>query len=226
LVTTFRARSGGSKEVKADPSGERCREPSENRESTEARRKNSMQRFRVLSFSLAIGFLIGGAGCKSGDRGVVESKETGAATATIADQTHPYMITSDANVRTGPGTQYSIVTTVSKGTRVNVAIQEGDWLKVASRFGRPPGYIHENLARPIDVTVSGGFSNPPAPYLTIRDTSVRQGPGMGYQEVAKIPRNTRVNVVGSEGDWLKVQSKWGNPPGYILKKDADITASG
>jgi uncharacterized coiled-coil protein SlyX len=71
-------------------------------------------------------------------------------------------------------------------------------------------------------------SPPPAPqriaeagtYEVIRDTAVLERPLSSAREVALIQRGTTVNVVGSQGDWLEVRSKYGKPPGYIRREDA------
>lgn len=69
---------------------------------------------------------------------------------------------------------------------------------------------------------------PPAPrriaeavsYEIIHDTAVLERPSPSAREVALIQRGTTVNVVGSQGDWLEVRSKYGKPPGYIRREDA------
>jgi uncharacterized protein YgiM (DUF1202 family) len=169
----------------------------------------------LIFFVIAI--VVGAPGCKTGTQGVVESKERENRTGSVLDQTQPYIAIDDVNVRTGPGTQYPIITTVKKGTRVNVLVQENDWVQVVSRFGRPPGYIHERYVRPVE---ERAVSNAGSSYLTTQDTAVRQGPGPGYKVVAQIPRGTRVRVVGSEGEWFRVESKHGKPPGFIPMRDA------
>ena len=60
----------------------------------------------------------------------------------------------------------------------------------------------------------------PQPYVTTGEVAVRSGPGTQHQIVAEIKRGTKVNVAGGEGEWLKVVSKRGNPPGYIEKTHA------
>jgi chromosome segregation ATPase len=57
-------------------------------------------------------------------------------------------------------------------------------------------------------------------YETVRDTSVYADTSTASSKVAKIPKGTKVNVVGSSGDWLEVRSKYGKPPGYIRREDA------
>ncbi len=131
-----------------------------------------------------------------------------------------YITTADINVRKGPGTNYAVVAKIPKGVKVEIVGKEGDWLKVQSKHGNPPGYISAKYARPGNEQFKE--SNVPAQgaYTTTADVNVRTGPGLNYKVVAKIPRETEVQVVGAEGEWLKVQSKHGNPPGYIERRFA------
>jgi uncharacterized protein YgiM (DUF1202 family) len=57
-------------------------------------------------------------------------------------------------------------------------------------------------------------------YETTRPTSVYENPSSGSTVISQIDKGTRINVVGSRGDWLEVRSKRGNPPGYVRSDDA------
>jgi Tfp pilus assembly protein FimV len=59
-------------------------------------------------------------------------------------------------------------------------------------------------------------------YETTRTTSVYEGPSASSRVVSQINKGTRINVVGSSGEWLQVQSKHGNPPGYVRSDDARL----
>ncbi len=152
------------------------------------------------------------AACKKKDPREPVSLADGAA------QTRLYTTTEDVKVRSGPGTRYKIIAEIKSGMNVNVAGHEAGWLRVVSKKGNPPGYIDERFAKP----ASGSASQPSSPaegsYTTLADTYVREGPGLHYKAIARIEKGILVNVVGSEGDWLKVESKRGNPPGYIEKR--------
>jgi len=134
-----------------------------------------------------------------------------------SEQTQPYITSRAVSVRSGPGTRYKVVAEIQSGTRVNVAGREEGWLKVVSKRGNPPGYIEERFARPAAQPATRSVPSVQGSFTTTSDTYVREGPGQHYKTVAKIDKGTKVNVVGAEGDWLKVQSKRGNPPGYIEK---------
>jgi uncharacterized protein YraI len=74
--------------------------------------------------------------------------------------------------------KYPVVTTLPKGTNINVVGREGYWLKVESKHGGQPGYV---AAPKVTTTPVAGA------YKTIKDVDLRQGPGAKYPVVAKIP---------------------------------------
>ena len=136
-----------------------------------------------------------------------------------------YLTTADVNVRKGPGTNYPVVTTIPRSIRVNVVAREGQWLRIESKHGNQPGYISERYARPLQppqafqadhasASVSGA-------YRTKIETELREGPGLNYRVVARLPADIKINVVGAEGDWLRVESKHGNKPGYVDKRSVE-----
>ena len=169
--------------------------------------------FKRLHFLLILALLLTVGGWEKQE--AAESK----ATATT-EQTQPYVATTDVKVRSGPGTQYKVVAEIKSGTKVNVAGYDGEWLKIVSKLGNPPGYIEDRYLRPTGEPIKKKVPFAQGPYTATADTPVREGPGLHYKAVAKIPKGMKVHVVDTEGDWLKVQSKQGNPPGYIEKKSA------
>jgi len=136
-----------------------------------------------------------------------------------------YLTTTDVHVRKGPGTNYEVVTTIPKGVKVNVVGREGAWLKVESKHGNKPGYINEQYARPVQDQQTAQTKTVVAevagPYRTIKETDLREGPGLQYRVAAKLPADVKVNVLRAEGDWLRVESKRGNKPGYVEKRDLE-----
>ena len=153
----------------------------------------------------------------SPDYRLIEAAETKAGS-TGGEQMHPYITTGTVNVRGGPGTQHKIVAKIEPNTKINVSANENGWLKIISKQGNPPGYIDEKFAKPLGTPVARVAPSVQGPYTTTADTVVREGPGPNYKTVASIGKNKIIEVVGSQGDWLKVQSKHGRPPGYIEKK--------
>jgi uncharacterized protein YgiM (DUF1202 family) len=136
----------------------------------------------------------------------------------------PYVTTIEAKLRKGPGAKYDVIQTIPKETRISVVGKEGAWLKVQSKHGREPGYIEASTARPIAVAVTKADS-PAGPatagaYITTGEVNLREGAGTKFKVLRKIPKDTRITVTRVEGNWLRVESKTGNPPGYIDKRFA------
>lgn len=57
-------------------------------------------------------------------------------------------------------------------------------------------------------------------YEVVYSTSVYEEPSEDSRRVARVERETRVNVVAIRGDWLEIRSKQGRPPGFIKKDSA------
>lgn len=157
--------------------------------------------------------------------GCGQKSEEPASQTTSAGPAQAYVTTGDVKVRSGPDTRSETVTEIRAGTKVQVVGREGNWLKVVSKHGNPPGYIDDRFARP-----AGEEAKATAPvqgiYTVIADTYVRQGPGLHYPVITSIPKGMRVYIVGAEREWLKVQSKHGRAPGYIEKMYAQRRAGG
>ena len=136
-----------------------------------------------------------------------------------------YRTTADVSLRSGPGMNYPIVTTLPKGININVVGREGYWLKVESKHGGQQGYVDEQFTQPIGSTEAAApkitTTSVAGTYKTVKDVDLRQGPGAKYPVIAKIPSGIRVNVVRAEGDWLRVESKRGAKPGYLEKRSVE-----
>jgi uncharacterized protein YgiM (DUF1202 family) len=136
--------------------------------------------------------------------------------------TGTYLTTADVNVRRGPGTSYQVITTIPKGIKVHVVAREGQWLRIESKHGNQPGYISERYAQPLQSQQAyrPGMTAPSVSgaYRTKYETELREGPGLNYKVVTRLPADIKVNVVRAEGDWLRVESKRGDKPGYVDKR--------
>jgi len=131
-------------------------------------------------------------------------------------QIRPYVTTENTQLKAGPGPQFRTLAQIPQNAKVQVVGKDGDWVLIVSKKGNAPGFIELASVKPS----SGEEQESPAPkvegqFETLTDTQVRTGPGLNYPVVADIGKGTKINVVGEENGWLKVESKRDNKPGYV-----------
>jgi len=134
----------------------------------------------------------------------------------LNQQIRPFVTTDKTTVRSGPGQQFRTIGEIRQDSKVNVVGRDGEWLLIVSKIGSAPGYIAVNSVRP----ATGDEKELAAPsaegrYEAIAETKVRSGAGVGYPAVANLKKGTLFDVVDEDKGWLKVESKHGNPPGYV-----------
>jgi len=136
-----------------------------------------------------------------------------------------YETTAEVPLREGPGNFHKIITNLPKGIQITVVGKDGYWLKVESKHGGKPGYIDEQFARPAVAAAAPADQSPYAsvagPYRTLREIDLRETPSANSRVVTRLPADIKVNVLRSEGNWLRVESKKGGRPGYVDKRDVE-----
>lgn len=170
---------------------------------------------KVSSGLLIVVVLLAGNACKKTTE-VTDPKQL-----TDLSHTYPFVTVENTMVRTGPGPQFRAIAVVRRDSKVQAVGRDGEWLLIVSKRGNAPGYI-------VMAAVKAGsgeeqdYASPPVegPNELLADTQVRSGPGLQYQVVANVKKGMKIDVIGEEKGWLKVQSKRGNPPGYIEKSMA------
>jgi len=134
----------------------------------------------------------------------------------LNQQIHSYVTIEDTKVRTGPGIQFRAIAEIRRDSKINVVGRDGEWLLIVSKKGNAPGFIEMAAVTP-GIAKEPAPSNPPVKgkYETLTVTEIRKGPGAEFPVVSKIPAGIKINVVGEENGWLRVESKRGNKPGYV-----------
>ncbi|MGE5302056.1 MAG: SH3 domain-containing protein [Alphaproteobacteria bacterium] len=133
----------------------------------------------------------------------------------LSAQTRPYVTTEATKVRTGPGSQFRVIGEIGPNAKIQAVGRDGEWLLIVSKKGNAPGYIEAGAVKPATGEEKEAASVTEGKYEVLVDTQVRSGPGLSHSVVANIPKGIKINVVGEENGWLKVESKQGNPPGYV-----------
>ena len=172
---------------------------------------------RALLYLSTLLIFLGMAGC-GGKQQAADSEDL----PDLNKQMRSFVTIENTRVRTGPGNQYRAIAEIPRDAKVNVVGKDGEWLLIISKKGNAPGFIEMAAAKP----GPDKDSEEPAPvvkgkFQTLADTQVRTGPGSEFSVVAKIPKGIKINVVGEENGWLKVESKKGNKPGYVDAKLAE-----
>nr|WP_279325450.1 N-acetylmuramoyl-L-alanine amidase [Clostridium sp. D53t1_180928_C8] len=133
----------------------------------------------------------------------------------IATQSGTIKVNGALNVRSGAGTSYSVVGSLSNGSKVEIVETTGTWYKI--KYGSGYGYVSKDY-----VTVSTDSGNNGSSTDTQSGTikvngalNVRSGAGTSYSVVGSLSNGSKVEIVETSGTWYKI--KYGNGTGYVSK---------
>ncbi len=139
------------------------------------------------------------------------------------ESTSGLKVTSSGNLRmrSGPGTNYSIVTSLKPGTIVKKLGSSGNWYNV--QYGNYTGYVSADYVKDAVYTESSGSGNnsgsgTETKYDGVKVTSsgrlnMRKGAGTSYSIVSRLPSGAVAKLVSTHGDWYKVTYK--GDTGYV-----------
>ena len=102
---------------------------------------------------------------------------------------------SGVNLRSGPGRSYEILFQLARMSKLRVLAEQGSWFAVALPEG-VPAYIHRSYV--------GGVVEGWAP-VEGKKVQVRVRPSDGATSWGALSAPERVRVLGSTGDWMKIQ---------------------
>eukprot|EP01107_Rhizomastix_libera_P002668 TRINITY_DN145_c1_g2_i1.p1 TRINITY_DN145_c1_g2~~TRINITY_DN145_c1_g2_i1.p1 ORF type:complete len:360 (-),score=91.36 TRINITY_DN145_c1_g2_i1:122-1105(-) len=121
-----------------------------------------------------------------------------------------YTVTaSSLNVRSGPGTSYSVVTSLSKGKIVSVTSISNGWAKISS------GYVSSQYLTKVATTSTSSTSYT----VTTSALNMRSGPGTGYSIVKVLSMGDTVLVTSITSGWAKCSE------GYVSSQYISKTSS-
>ena len=110
---------------------------------------------------------------------------------------------SDVRMRSGPGTNYSILGTYQNGTALTVTGTENGWSKVT--IGGTSGYIRSDY-------VSGGADSKTG-YIKGTGVRMRSGASTTSSILGVYNTGTEMTITGESGNWYKVS--YGGKDGYV-----------
>ncbi|WP_055070182.1 N-acetylmuramoyl-L-alanine amidase [Clostridium massiliamazoniense] len=122
--------------------------------------------------------------------------------------------TNSLNVRSGAGTNYSIVGSLKLNSKVEIVSTSGSWHKI--KYGNGYGYVHSDYIKISNNT--NDTNNVPTKEGTVvtYDLNVRSAPSYSANTLGTIKVGSSVSVIENLGEWSKV--KYNNSTGYVLSK--------
>ncbi len=128
--------------------------------------------------------------------------------------------TANVNVRTGPGTSYSLLGYLTKGTKVTKTGVSGNWTII--NYNGKVAYVSSAY---LAVSSGGTTTSDTLLYAMDDDTPVRQGPGKSYRAIGYLDEGDTVKYLGTSGSsWYKVQ--FGSNIAYVYADDMWFKSTG
>lgn len=156
------------------------------------------------------------------------SDSSGEAITAPADLDRGEVTASNLNVRASASTNSKIISSLRKGTKVDLQDKTGDWYKV--KIGSRSGYIHGKYVKEIISTSSGSDSSGDSSSepvelergeVTASNLNVRSSASTSSAIISSLRKGTKVDLLGKTGDWFEI--KVGNRSGYIHGKYVKVS---
>lgn len=143
------------------------------------------------------------------------------------DDIHMIVITDTLNVRSGPGTGYTVIGKTHRGDRLIYlnATPAWDWVNIKMPDNKTGWCSAKYLIEENDLTASPeeypalGFHR-----ALVDDLSMREGPDNHYPAVAELAFNRVVKVdrISSDGKWKHCTNAWGESGWYPIERLAPL----
>lgn len=106
--------------------------------------------------------------------------------------------TDNANVRTGPGTNYPASMELFQGYPLKVEKKEGEWYKITD-YENDSGWVHDSIVKPGDTVIVNAKES----------VNMRSGPSTKDSIVADVERGVVLTRISEQGKWTKVRHSSG-----------------
>ena len=131
--------------------------------------------------------------------------------------------TTALNVRSGPGTKYSILGYLNVNQVVTKLGTSGKWTKI--EFAGSTAYAYSSYLKPYSGTDTGTGTGtvPSGTVYALSDVNVRSGPGTGYTILGELRKGQAVVKVGETGTWSIIN--WSTGTAYVSSSYLTSTTS-
>ena len=150
----------------------------------------------------------------NGSVGYVSSKYL--TTSSTANTTTKYVTASSLNVRSGAGTNYSVLGSLSKGSKVEVISESNGWSKI--KYNGSVGYVSSKYL------TTSSTANTTTKYVTASSLNVRSGAGTNYSVLGSLSKGSKVEVISESNGWSKIN--YNGSVGYVSSQYLSATSSG
>ncbi len=121
------------------------------------------------------------------------------------------------NMRSGAGTSYRVITTLKKGSVVEVISESNGWSKI--KYDGRIGYVYDEYLEDIKPS----YSNTTTKVVNTDLLNVRSGPSTSYKILGKINKGIKVQVISEENGWSKIL--YNNKEAYVSSRYLDSSNS-
>lgn len=133
-------------------------------------------------------------------------------TETISNTNYATVTESGLRLRKGPGTNYQVLTTLSKNMQVSVHQTQGDWVEVSTSIGN--GWVHKDFVQ-MDGNVQNTATNDSTSVQSsqaqvsvatvIKDSiNVRSEASTNSTIIGKLSKDTIIHIIEEQGEWAKI----------------------
>ena len=114
---------------------------------------------------------------------------------------------SSLNVRSGPSTSYTVVTTVKKNDKVNILQSSNGWYKIETSSGKQ-GWVSSSYISASNSNTNNSTNNNTQSNIAIVNTdglNFRNGAGTSYSIIKVLNKGEKVEVISESNGWSKVK---------------------
>ena len=121
-------------------------------------------------------------------------------------------VTSILRIRESASTSSSVLGTMGNGRTFDIISKSGSWYQI--KYNGIIGYVHGDYVK--EIAASSAISTKGKVYNVSTNLRVRSESSTSSSILGYLINNTEVNIVGSEGQWYKIQYNSGY--GYVSKE--------
>ena len=120
-------------------------------------------------------------------------------------------------MRSGASTSYRVITTLNKGTKVEVISESNGWSKI--KYDGRLGYVYSIYLDDIKPS----YTNTTTKTVNTNSLNVRSGPSTSNSIVGKLSKGTKVSVISESNGWSKIL--YNNKECYVSSRYLDSKSS-